>query len=1098
MNPTAKLKSEPPANAPAAQEIQNIFMIEVSPRLDQELRTVSREALNEKLQRKKWILKYKPVAQRKRPVPNVIPEGVKVVRRFPSDPLEYLPKLPQKAPTFVPTPKITTERMEKLALDQNPDLLPKERKLLQHVLALNERSIAFAEEERGTFRRDYFSDYQMPVMEHEPWKEKNIPLPPGYREEILRLLKEKIDAGVYEPAQSSYRSRWFCVAKKNGDLRIVHDLQQLNSVSVMDAGVPPILDEFVETFAGRTVYTVLDMYWGFYARIVDAKSRDMTTFQTPLGELRIASLPMGYTNSPAEFQACMMFILQHEVPDKAGVFIDDIPIKGPTSEYLKPGGEPETLHGNPGIRRFIWEHLNDVHRILWRIGEAGGTVSGKKMQLCKKEAVIVGHRCSRLGRFPTEDRAEKIEKWPRPQNTRDVRGFLGLCGTVRIWIKDFTRLAKPLSKLVKQAVGFHWGDEQEEAFDQLKKVVSSAPAIRPIDYKCERPVYLSVDSSIHGIGFVLAQDDERGRRIPARYGSLALTDTEATYAQSKLELYGLFRALRHYRIFLVGLKNLIVEVDALSIKGMLNKPDLQADNAINRWIQAIFLFTFKLVHVPGEKHKAPDALSRRGYREDEPKADPDPDSWVDDVALLVFPFKEPTAPTAWIGLVSSLSEKDKELEEILRFLVTLKAPKFPSTKDLKSFLAKTQKFFVGETGMYRKKKEGPPQKVVFGDDNRQKIMEELHEKAGHRGEWAVLEALKLRFYWPQMGQDIKYHVASCHTCQVRSTKKMHLQIDTTLPSVLFQKVYLDVMKMPEAEGKKWIVVCREDISGVSEARALTKDNARSIALFFKEQILFRYGAIPEVVTDNGPSLMGEFAKLAQEFHVNQIKISPYNSTANGIVERGHFNIREALVKVCKGDMSKWPRYLQAAIFADRITTRRATGYSPFYLLHGVHPYLPCDLAEATFLSPKFRPEMSPAELLASRIRQLAKMPDDLARAKKTLAQSRFQSKEAFERKFGRRLIKESHKPGALVLLRNVPLENTMSIDRKTQCRYMGPYQVVSQTRGNSYRLKELDGTEMRTAVAAFRLIPYLKREDLGKWKRRIDLWQQAKEATEKT
>ena len=960
---------------------------------------------------------------------------------------------------------------------------------------MNERSIAFAEEERGTFRQDYFSDYQMPVMEHEPWKEKNIPLPPGYRDEILRLLKEKIDAGVYEPAQSSYRSRWFCVAKKNGDLRIVHDLQQLNSVSVMDAGVPPILEEFVETFAGRTVYTVLDMYWGFYARIVDPKSRDMTTFQTPLGELRIVSLPMGYTNSPAEFQACMMFILQNEVPEKAGVFIDDIPIKGPTTYYPGPDGEPETLPENPGIRRFIWEHLNDVHRILWRIGEAGGTVSGKKMQLCQKEAVIVGHRCSVEGRFPTEDRAEKILKWPTPTNLKAVRGFLGLCGTVRIWIKDYSLIAKPLVSLTKKETEFHWGEDQEESFDRLKTLVASAPAIRPIDYHCDRPVYLSVDSSIHGIGFVLSQEDEAGRRVPARYGSLQISSVEARYAQSKLEMFGLFRALREYRHHLMGVKNLIIEVDAASIPGMLNKPDVQADNALNRWIAGVRLFRGKIVHVPGHKHKAPDALSRRGYQDDEPGPDPDPDSWVDDIALMVYPVKPPKPVTAWVRTITPLAEKEGELEQILRYLVTMKPPKFASAKELKSFQRKSYRFFVTESGMYRQVKDRPPQKVVFGDANRQELMEDLHEKAGHRGEWAVFEALRLRFYWPQMREDVKYHVASCHTCQVRSTKKMHLPINTSIPSILFQKVYLDIMKMPEAEGKKWIVVCREDIAGVCEGKALAKDNARSIAVFFKEQILYRYGAVPEVVTDNGPSLAGEFAKLAKEFGVKQIKISPYNSQANGVVERGHYNIREALVKACKGDLSKWPRYLQAAIFADRITTRRATGYSPFYLLHGVHPFLPCDLAEATFLYPKYCQDMSTVDLLAARIRQLAKMPQDLARAKKTLIHSRFQSKEAFERKFGQRLIKEFHKPGSLVLVRNVPLENTMSIDRKTQCRYMGPYQVIRRTLGKSYLLQELDGTELKTSVAAFRLIPYLKREELGKWKQRIDQREQIERST---
>jgi len=1103
LNPSSTTDPKPPAEkfgreVIAAEDIERIYLIELTPRLINELRAVTLDELNAKLEKEKMVLKYKPVSRRKKPVPSVIPESVKVVRRFPSDPLEFLPKLPFQAPTFVHTSKLTAERMKTLALDKNRDIWPEERKLIEHIVGLNERSIAFAEEERGTFRRDYFSDYQMPVLEHEPWTEKNIPLPKGYQEEILRLLHEKRKAGVYEDTQSSYRSRWFCVAKKNGELRIVHDLQQLNSISVMDSGVPPILEEFVESFAGRAVYSVLDMYWGFYARTVDPKSRDMTAFQTPLGPMRIVSLPMGYTNSPAEFQACMMFILQDEVPEKAGVFIDDIPIKGPATEYLGPDGQPETLPENPGIRRFIWEHLNDVHRILWRIGESGGTVSGKKMQLCQREAVIVGHRCSPQGRYPTEDRAEKIKKWPRPTNLKAVRGFLGLCGTVRIWIKDYSIIAKPLVSLTRKGIEFTWGTAQEESFNHLKELVASAPAIRPIDYKSERPVYLSVDSSKYGIGFVLAQEDENGRRVPARYGSLPIHPVEARYAQTKLELYGLFRALKEYSLHLMGIKNLIIEVDAASIIGMLKKPVVQADDAVNRWIAGIRLFRYqKIVHVPGHKHKAPDALSRRGYQEDEPGPDPDPEGWIDDIALMIHAERPPKPVTAWAGIASTLSEKDGELEKTLRFLVTKEAPKFDSSKDLKSFLRQSNRFFLTEEGMYRQVKDRPPQKVIFGDGNRQDLMEDLHEKAGHRGEWAVFEALRLRFYWPQMREDVKYHVASCHDCQVRSTKKMHIPIETTLPSILFQKVYLDVMKMPEAGGKKWIVMCREDIAGVCEGRALAKDNARSIAVFFKEQILYRYGAVAEVVTDNGPSLRGEFEKLAKEFGIKQIKISPYNSQANGVVERGHYTIREALVKACKGDLSKWPQYLQAAIFADRITTRRATGYSPFYLLHGVHPFLPCDLAEATFLCPRFQPGMSTTDLLAARTRQLAKMPTDLARARRTLSQSRFRSKEAFEQKFGRRLIKEAHKVGSLVLVRNVPLENTMAIDRKTQCRYMGPYKVVRRTKGRSYILEELDGSELRTSVAAFRLIPYLKREELGKWKRRIDLRDQIRRSNKK-
>ena len=180
MNPIPKIKSKPPAKTRQDEDFEEIFFVEVISQPSREPPPLSQQEINERDECIRWVLKYKPVAKRKRPVPNVIPENVKVKRRFPSDPLANLPKLPIKAPVFAPTLKFTTERMEKLAIDKNPDLSPDEINLLQYILVLNERSIAFDENERGTFRQDYFSDYQMPVMEHEPWREKNIPLPPGY------------------------------------------------------------------------------------------------------------------------------------------------------------------------------------------------------------------------------------------------------------------------------------------------------------------------------------------------------------------------------------------------------------------------------------------------------------------------------------------------------------------------------------------------------------------------------------------------------------------------------------------------------------------------------------------------------------------------------------------------------------------------------------------------------------------------------------------------------------------------------------------------------------------------------------------------------
>jgi hypothetical protein len=111
---------------------------------------------------------------------------------------------------------------------------------------LHQDALAFEDTDRGTLKESYFSPYIIPTVPHIPWEYKNIPIPPGIQDKVIEVLKLKIDAGVYEASQSAYRSRWFCVIKKNGKLRIVHDLQPLNKVTIRDAGLPPILDDFVE------------------------------------------------------------------------------------------------------------------------------------------------------------------------------------------------------------------------------------------------------------------------------------------------------------------------------------------------------------------------------------------------------------------------------------------------------------------------------------------------------------------------------------------------------------------------------------------------------------------------------------------------------------------------------------------------------------------------------------------------------------------------------------------------------------------------------------------------------------------------------------
>ena len=155
----------------------------------------------------------------------------------------------------------------------------------------------------------------------------------------------------------------------------------------------------------------------------------------------------------------------------------------------------------------------------------------------------------------------------------------------------------------------------------------------------------------------------------------------------------------------------------------------------------------------------------------------------------------------------------------------------------------------------------------------------------------------------------------------------------------------------------------------------------------------------EVVTDSGPSFCKEFSELLKCYGIHHIKISPYNSQANGVVECGHYNIHEALIKLYDRDPSQWPQMVPAATYADCITVREATGFSPYFMLYRIHPLIPGDLANATFMVTDFRSGMSHQELIEARTRQLLRMPEDLDKAQQILNWSRFRSKAAFEQKF---------------------------------------------------------------------------------------------------
>jgi hypothetical protein len=337
--------------------------------------------------------KYKPVARKICPVIAELPDKFRIVRNIVEDPLEDLPTLSPNPPPFEPTGCYTAECRD--IIDRvHPEgfLWPGEHQLMHHFMCLQNMGFAWDDSERGRFREDFFPPVVMPVIEHKPWVLRNMPIPPGIYDQVCKIIKTKIDAGVYERSNSSYRSRWFTVLKKGGiSLRIVDSLEPLNTVTIQHSGVPPFTDQLAEHFAGRACGGILDLYVGYDERTIDEGSRDYTTFQTPFGVFRLVTLPMGWTNSVPIFHDDVTYILQSEIPDTTIPYIDDVPIRGPATRYIQANGSYETIPENPRIRRFVWEYFQGLNRVVQRMKYCHGTFSGYKATLCASETTVVGH-----------------------------------------------------------------------------------------------------------------------------------------------------------------------------------------------------------------------------------------------------------------------------------------------------------------------------------------------------------------------------------------------------------------------------------------------------------------------------------------------------------------------------------------------------------------------------------------------------------------------------------------------------------------------------------------------------------------------------------
>jgi ribonuclease HI len=1007
-----------------------------------------------------------------------------------------------------------------------------ERKLFIDILYEFEGAVAFEDSEMGLVKPEIEPPVVIHTVPHEPWQQNNIRLPKATQDAATAIVKEKQKLGILEHSQGPYRSRYFLVPKKSNQWRLINDVQPLNGVTIKESGMPPSVDEFSEDFAEFPITTAIDYFSGYYQVELDPVSRDMTAFMTDVGLMRMTRLPQGWTNSVSTFQRIISKVHWPLIPHSCRPFIDDCALKGPKNRY-----NDEEI--SPGIRRFVYEHAVIFHEFMAQCWTAGLTISGDKCLIAMPGITIVGYVCDQGGRRPEPKTTQRIQAWPTPRSIKEARAFIGIAVYYRIFIKVFSLIAAPIFQLFRKGKRFEWNDECANAMRMLKGSLMTAPVLVSLDFSAAAlGIELGIDASTTvGWGAVLSQYREDGKLHPARYESGVWSDTERKYDALKLECRGLIKALKKLRFWLFG-RFFTVTTDSQTLVWLLNQPPNDLPNAMmTRWLAYARLFDFDVRHVKGTKNGAADGLSRRGKAEDD-ETDSDPDEYFESRLYRTKRARSPcqpipdddamthddagpqggamtrgnTAPQVnaityensndtydryqayRISFDSELYQDDPDDTLLGQYLTTLQRPDGMTDSQYQQLRKKSKNFLVRDGLLFKRPRHRsiPPRRVVGLKDEREKIIQELHDENGHLGQKATYSLISKRYQWKGMYGDVVEWVKTCDECQKRDRRRFQEPLHPTWSITVWEKIGLDIVYMPWEGKDGFIVFARDDLSGWVEARVLESTDSERVAKFLQEEVICRHGVPRQIVMDGGSENMGFTADMVKKYGMQGISIAPYHPQSNGLIERGHQTIINAIAKYRAADTSirsglypretGWTRYLALALWADRITTRRATGYSAFELIYGRECLLPIQLAIESWSLIEWDNVKSHEDLIVARMRQLDErvtMEDISAR---NLRRFRTQNKAYFDA--AARLRGEDHtiQPNDLVLVfRPAILQKTRNRSLKLDERWQGPYRVREKPLDSTfYLLAELDGTPLKRKYAGDQVKKYFPRMPGGR------------------
>ncbi|GJW80399.1 reverse transcriptase domain-containing protein [Tanacetum coccineum] len=392
---------------------------------------------------------------------------------------------------------------------------------------------------------------------------------PKIHDVIKKEVEKLLDAGlIYPISDSPWVSPVHCVPKKGGftvvendeneliptrlvtGWRVCIDYRKLNEATRKDHFPLPFMDQMLERLAGNEYYCFLDGFSGYFQIPIDPHDQEKTTFTCPYGTFAYRRMPFGLCNAPGTFQRCMMAIFHDMIEKTMEVFMDDFSVFGNSFENC----------------------LSRVDKMLQRCEDTNLCLNWEKSHFMVKEGIVLGHKISKNGIEVDKAKVDVIAKLPHPTTVKGVRSFLGHAGFYRRFIKDFSKISRPMTHLLEKNTPFIFSNECIQAFETLKKKLTEAPILIAPDW--DLPFELMCDASDFAIGAVLGQRHEKHFR-PIHYASKTMNEAESHYTTTEKEMLAVVYAFEKFRSYLI-LNKCIVYTDHSALKYLFAKKDSKA------------------------------------------------------------------------------------------------------------------------------------------------------------------------------------------------------------------------------------------------------------------------------------------------------------------------------------------------------------------------------------------------------------------------------------------------------------------------------------------------------------------------------------------